>query len=235
MAGVAGGSGRRLARPRADEGPSPDPAVFVLMGVRIRAGAMPYRDLWDHKPPGSYLVNAAGQTACRGWIRGSSAGLSRWHRTGIAVLLIDRLLRRRVSARMAWFWSAVFGVAVASYPTALGGGYTETFALPALVAALWMLDGRPRSRVAVAATGALLGVACLLTVQSVPAALAVGAAVVFVRGDARSSVLRLVAFVGGGVVLPILVLAWLAAGGALVTPSISCLDIRRLTASRARA
>ena len=38
-----------------------DSAVFVLAGSRIRDGAMPYKDLWDHKPPGVYLVNALGQ------------------------------------------------------------------------------------------------------------------------------------------------------------------------------
>ena len=44
------------------------PPVFVLAGMRIRDGSMPYKDLWDHKPPGAYLINAVGQRSCPGSI-----------------------------------------------------------------------------------------------------------------------------------------------------------------------
>ena len=143
VAGVAGGSGRRLARPRADRRPFSRPRrVRPDGGTDPRRGDAVSRSLG---PRAAGLVS--GQ--CRRPNGAAVAGSVARRLDCLAGICTDDrrpaflsgLLRRRVSARTAWFWSAVFAVAVASYPTALGGGYTETFALPALVAALWMLDG----------------------------------------------------------------------------------------------
>ena len=37
--------------------PSEDEGVFLYIAHRIAAGGMPYRDVWDHKPPGVYLLD----------------------------------------------------------------------------------------------------------------------------------------------------------------------------------
>ncbi|HET7521608.1 MAG TPA: hypothetical protein VFK61_08750, partial [Candidatus Limnocylindria bacterium] len=41
--------------------PSLDAAVFSLIGERLSLGQLPYAQLFDHKPPGMYLLIAGGQ------------------------------------------------------------------------------------------------------------------------------------------------------------------------------
>ena len=43
-------------------GPSLDAAVFMQVAERMRAGDVLYAGIWDHKPPGIYLVLVAGQS-----------------------------------------------------------------------------------------------------------------------------------------------------------------------------
>lgn len=40
--------------------PSRDSGVFLYMGWRLISGDLPYKDVWDHKPPLIYFVNALG-------------------------------------------------------------------------------------------------------------------------------------------------------------------------------
>jgi hypothetical protein len=42
--------------------PSRDSGVFLYMGWRVLNGDIPYRDVWDHKPPLIYFVDALGLT-----------------------------------------------------------------------------------------------------------------------------------------------------------------------------
>ncbi len=37
-----------------------DSGVFLYIGSRLLQGAVPYRDIWDHKPPLIYFLNALG-------------------------------------------------------------------------------------------------------------------------------------------------------------------------------
>ena len=46
--------------------PYRDSGVFLYVGQRILDGDMPYRDIWDHKPPGIHLVNAIGLAVAGG-------------------------------------------------------------------------------------------------------------------------------------------------------------------------
>src|SRR4026207_2167425 len=40
--------------------PSRDSGVFLYVGWRLLHGDIPYRDVWDHKPPLIYFVDALG-------------------------------------------------------------------------------------------------------------------------------------------------------------------------------
>jgi len=126
-----------LLWPGTSLGPSIDAAVYVLAGSRVRDGIMPYRGLWDSKPPGSFVLNALGQ-ALLPWLE---PWLVSWLLTvvftGTAILLIYDLLCRHLSAGASWGWSLVGCVAMACYPVASGGGLTESFAVLPIVAALW--------------------------------------------------------------------------------------------------
>lgn len=191
-----------------------DAAVFVFAGVRIRDGSMPYRDLWDHKPPGAYLLNALGQMVLP-WI---DPWLVSWILTVVftsaAILLVDSLLRRRLSSGVASCWSVVCVVGVACHPVALGGGATESFALLPLIAALWAIAILPRSWRRSAGVGCLVSLACLISMQSLPAAAVLAVAAAAGEGGPAAAGRRFVAMVAGGLVLPLLVLGWLVVGGA---------------------
>jgi hypothetical protein len=192
-----------------------DAAVFVLAGSRIREGYVPYRDLWDHKPPGAFLLNAAGQVATPWLDPWLVAWLLTVAVTAAAILIIDSLLRRRLSSWAALFWSLVCVVGVASYPIALGGGATESFALLPLVAAVWAVGCRPRDWRTAAAIGCLCSIACLMSMQSLPAAIVLAGAGVIGAGGAAGLARRVLGLLAGGAILPLAVLAWLAAGGAV--------------------
>jgi hypothetical protein len=175
---------------------------------------MPYRDLWDSKPPGSYLLNALGQTVLP-WL---DPWLVAWLLTavfaGTSILLIDYLLRRRFSSGKSWAWSLVACVAIASGPVALGGGLTESLAVLPLVAALCGIAVWPPKRATTAAVGCLLSCACLISLQCLPAAACLGLAAVWSGGQFRAWVGRAVALVAGALPVPVAILGWLLVGGA---------------------
>ena len=178
---------------------------------------MPYRDLWDHKPPGVYLLNAFGQVALP-WL---DPWFVSWILTLVvaaaSLLIFDNLLRRRLSPVLSWLSSLVCLVVMAWYPAAVGGGMTESFALLPLVAALWTIACHPRTRAAAAVVGVLLSIACLMSLQALPPAAVLAVAASLGEQGARTArevARRAVALGAGGVVLPLAIVAWLIAGGA---------------------
>ena len=204
-----------LLWPGTSLGPSIDAAVYVLAGSRVRDGIMPYRGLWDSKPPGSFVLNALGQ-ALLPWLE---PWLVSWLLTvvftGTAILLIYDLLCRHLSAGASWGWSLVGCVAMACYPVALGGGLTESFAVLPIVAALWGIAVWPRTWRTTAAIGCLLSCACLISLQSLPGAACLAIAVVWSGGRVAASVRQAAACLGGALPIPVAVLGWLVLGGAL--------------------
>lgn len=194
-------------------GPVLDAAVFLLIGSAVRNGALPYRDYWDHKPPGAYLLNAAGQTAVPWLDRWLVDWLMTVAAAVVAMVILERLLRPRVGAVVAWVATLVFTCVVTAYPVALGGGYTESFALPLVMFALWLVARGDRGARSVAATGVALAAACLFSLQAAPAALGIGLAMVV--STPRETARHGLVLVAAGLVLPLAVIAWLAWGGAL--------------------
>jgi hypothetical protein len=190
-----------------------DAAAFVLVGTRIRRGGMPYRDVWDHKPPGVYIVNALGQ-AVLPWL---DPWLVSWLLTavcdGAAVLLLYALLRRFLSPGGAWFWSLVGAVEMTSHPMALGGGLTESFALLPLLGAWWLAIVRAPGLRTAMLVGVLASVAASISLQAVPPA-AVLAATAVAGPWRRATIERVFALVAAGVLVPLAIAGWLVAGGA---------------------
>jgi len=39
-------------------GPYQDAGIFATLGEQLTRGELPYRDAWDHKPPGTYVIAA---------------------------------------------------------------------------------------------------------------------------------------------------------------------------------
>ncbi len=106
--------------------PSRDSGAFLYIGWRWLEGDIPYRDVWDHKPPGVYAVDALGLRLGRG---------SLWGVWGMEVLFLAvaaaggyALLRRWWGVPVAllvtylWLYTLVFLLD--------GGNLTQEYALP---------------------------------------------------------------------------------------------------------
>src|SRR5688572_31121986 len=105
--------------------PSLDGGYYLYVGQQIVNGQVPYRDVWESKPPGIFYVNALGLVLGRG---------SRWGVWAIqfaflfaSALLSVYIMRKKYGllpalfGTLAWIWGL-------SHLTN-GGGYTEEFSL----------------------------------------------------------------------------------------------------------
>jgi hypothetical protein len=104
-----------------------DGGVFLNMGRGLVDGLLPYRDLWDHKPPGIYVANALAIRLFGASIQSARVVEVAWVvATG---LLLLRLTRRMFDPAVAWA-SAMLGMLVAnSLVLTEGGNFTETYTL----------------------------------------------------------------------------------------------------------
>lgn len=183
-------------------GPNFDASVFLLIGERLLEGSRPYVDLWDHKPPGIYFIDAA-LLATGGRIVGAWPAIWIGSVAAHAVLgvTVFSILRPAAGLRPAAL-AALITVAVASaWPIALGGGLTETFAV--VLATLGFLIAIRSTTVGGAIpAGLVLGGACAISLYALPAVMA-AITVAFTRaGVGRAAgVLAGAAVVAGGVAL----------------------------------
>jgi hypothetical protein len=111
-----------------------DSGVFLYVGWRILNGELPYRDIWDHKPPVVFYINALGLEIFN---------TSRW---GVWIIEFLFLLTAAITgyylikkslgtisavlSSLLWLLTLVFVIQ--------GGNLTEEYALPMQFAALWL-------------------------------------------------------------------------------------------------
>lgn len=198
--------------------PSEDAGVFLYAARTIAAGGLPYHDVWDHKPPGVYLLDlvAAGHVWGVFALQVAALVAASW--------LSYRALLHATQARLA----AVFGVIawlLAVPRLALEDGlqtnFAELYALPLQFAALGLFaadEARPSPTWRTAAIGVVGAGAALLkpTLVGIPVAIAIVLLVSRATSGrwadlARRALLMALAAAAAGAV----VVAWLAAGGAL--------------------
>lgn len=193
-------------------GPTLDGAVFALIGDAVAHGAMPYRDVWDHKPPGIYLANALIGVVLPevgAWPR---AWLLSWASTAVALLALSVLL-----ARSGQRWPGIVAATLVALPLfavnhfVLGGGQTELVGLAFAVVGVGIVVSTVRTRWAVVG-GAVAGAAVLISVQFAPALIAA----FLVAGIARPGRwARMACVLLGSAIVPLVSLAWIAANGSL--------------------
>lgn len=140
--------------------PARDSGVFLYIANAILDGSVPYRDIWDHKPPAVFYLNAfallLGQRSL--WAIWVLELLS----LGLAALIGYRLLRDSFRAAAAIFASV--GWIMSSAMLLSGGNFTEEYALPLKFASLWLFvqaENRGYS-VKIAAALGFAGVLCFL-------------------------------------------------------------------------
>lgn len=195
--------------------PSEDAGVFLYAARTLLNGGTPYLDVWDHKPPLIYFIDAAGLLG---------AGLEGVWRTQVIALVTAAVLSLYALTRAFGRAPAVFGTIawlVAAPRLFLTDGqqtsYVEFFVLPLQFAALAIVVGRPdlrfRMRDAIA-IGALAGLAVLLKPTVIGIWIAIGVVTLWrARG---ASISRLVAMATGGAAVLAAVGVFFVLRGAIV-------------------
>lgn len=172
-----------------------DAAVFALVGRQMARGLTPYADVWDHKPPLVYLLDAfAALAGPAQWVVVWTMSVIACATIGVVAAAVLRAVTTPLIAAIVAFATALLG---SQYLLTLGGGLTEPIAAavagPAF--ALAVTTTRPRVWFAI---GALLGCAALASPQIAPALLAV-AYVAWMGGPGR--VRRFMLLLAGGLAL----------------------------------
>jgi hypothetical protein len=195
-------------------GPSLDAAVFSHVAERMRDGATLYVDVWDHKPPGIYVILLAGQLTLpfvSPWLVSWVLSMLSTAATAMAVALSAR--RVGASPPAALTAALISVIVMAQFLMALGGGLTEPLAaLPMTVALAAALHPDEPTLRRTAAVGLLLAAGVLLSVQAAAGVLPV-AFIVLARSSGRGRALGALAL--GGLAPMAAVVGWLAVTGAL--------------------
>jgi hypothetical protein len=204
-----------------------DQSFWASTARGLSRGQLLYRDLWDHKPPGTPLMYLAAFSAF-GWLPASIAWMDILASAATALLLFAVV--RRLADNTAGAASAAL-YAVLTNPASLYGhggilerSVAETFIVVLVTAAAWFATGlreRPSGRlafglglcagtaVAFKPNAALYLPALLIWVIVARAAMRASEAGAAAR-ETRDQAIRIVAFAAlGSVVAPGLIVAWL--------------------------
>ena len=142
-----------------------DSHYYAYCGWRVSQGAVPYLDVWNNKPPGTWWVNAAGSLIC-------GPGMGRELlicSIAVAVAIAGFVgLARTVYHRSLWPLALVTGgVLLTHLRYECGGNRTETFVVPCeILAVLGYLRWRRSGRWSWLVLGGLLAGAAPLFKQS---------------------------------------------------------------------
>ena len=119
--------------PHLQVAPSTDSSVFLYIGDRVLKGAVPYRDVWDHKGPLIYYIDALGLAL------GGGARWGVWFleliAVGVAACIAYALFKRIFGS-----WPAIFAATLFVLELRLvldKGNLVEEYALPLQFLLLW--------------------------------------------------------------------------------------------------
>lgn len=111
-----------------------DSGVFLYVGWRILNGELPYRDVWDHKPPIIFYIDASGLAIANGsrWGVWLLEFLSLYFAVSIGYKIIQKALGTipALLSTVLWLLTLVFLIE--------GGNLTTEYTLPLQFAALWL-------------------------------------------------------------------------------------------------
>jgi hypothetical protein len=112
-----------------------DSGVFLYFGWRILNGDIPYRDLWDHKPPVIFYIDALGQLITNNsrWGVWLIEFIGLFIAAYIGFLLVKKLLGLypAIFSLFLWLLTLVFVIE--------GGNLTTEYTLPLQFAAFWLI------------------------------------------------------------------------------------------------
>ncbi|MBI5963189.1 MAG: glycosyltransferase family 39 protein [Chloroflexi bacterium] len=115
--------------------PYKDSGVFLYMGWRILNGGLPYRDIWDHKPPVIFYINALGLFITNN---------SRWGvwLLELSSLFFAALIGFQLIKKAFGIFPAIFSLLLwllSLVPILQGGNFTTEYTLPLQFFALWLV------------------------------------------------------------------------------------------------
>lgn len=173
------------ALPSLVEIPNVDYAIFQYAGERLNEGSTLYRDVFDHKPPLIFLLNALGL---------SLAGGSRWGIWALQLLSLSAAaalgfgaLRKTLGGFPAWLAMAAFLANLVFVHE--GGNLTEEYALPLYFWAISLVVAaglRPRAAFQAFGCGLAIGLASSLKQPMAAPFIAVGVLLLAQRLSDRS-------------------------------------------------
>jgi hypothetical protein len=190
--------------------PAEDAGVFFYAAQRLLDGGAPYRDIWDHKPPGVYFVDAIGIAIGRQ----TGVWLVQLAFLTAAALIGYRALSREFGVAAGLVGSLAWLVALPRLflADAAQTSYVEFYALPLQFGVL-LLFRLPLTRSRALGIGVLGGATLLFKPTLIGIVVAVGL-VTLVRSR-RAAVVPLV-LIALGVLAPVAIaVAWAAARGVL--------------------
>jgi len=123
--------------PLSNQLPNRDSGVFLYMGQQILDGSIPYRDIWDHKGPTIYYVNAFGLLIAQGsqWGVFFLELLSLFIAASFGYIVMSRSFGRApaVCASILWIFG-IFYLFLDEYE----GNFTEEYSLPLSFATIYL-------------------------------------------------------------------------------------------------
>ncbi|MCP4420320.1 MAG: hypothetical protein GY805_27255 [Chloroflexi bacterium] len=114
--------------------PSRDSGVFLYAGQRILDGQIPYRDVWDHKGPLLYYINALGLFIGQGTIWG--VWILEYLALGTAVVTSFQLLKQAFGKAPAIAGATIWLINASLLQ--IGENLSEEYTLPLQFAALYL-------------------------------------------------------------------------------------------------
>lgn len=200
-----------------------DQGLYLYSGQRLLAGAVPYRDMWDQKPPGIAFFYAS---LLRFWPHESVVAAADFAAAAVVAALLVLIGRRRFSNAIGYASASLFLLlGHPSLQSRLSGVYVrgqcEPFVALAVAATLALVSGCGRRRWPLVLAGVSLGAACWLKYNAATYALPLALAVWAWRDDHdqnrnRGAAIGDLAAIGlGAAILSAMILIYFAANGAL--------------------
>jgi hypothetical protein len=194
-------------------GPDIDAGIFSAFGSALVHGAVPYVQIWDHKPPLTFLIYGLGQVVLPWLGQWPASWLTSVGVCVVAALLVRSMVERAYGAN-AGLPAALVAVSVLASPILTEGAVqTEQVGTLFATAALLSAAGADRRRNDVI-VGIALALAALSSLQLAPAGLAILGVRIAAPGR-RSRIGVAIATFAGAVFVLASVAAWLTAVGAL--------------------
>lgn len=194
-----------------------DSGTFLYSGWRILNGEVPYRDIWDNKPPVIFYINAAGLAI---------SGGSRWGVWGIEFIslllaaFISFVLIKKIFGRLPALFSLCLWL-LSFIGIISGGNYATEYTLPMQFACLW-LAYESEKRGGYSWRGYLIGLLSGIAFFTKQNAAGIGLAIILFlliskskAGEWKKAVADLSLILLGGITTFVVIVSYLASKGAI--------------------